>query len=210
MTEKIKFVKMLLNPVYENFLGSASFITDATGYVDQHVQYLPFGELFISQRNSTFDKKLYSILPQSGLPPCGKINTHVRRAWPKKAKIIMSPERVRCIEEFLGKWTMQKEKSKAMTCFLWMLHDVAPSALFAGCVCFYHRTSPCGIDICPLGKKNTYDESKLSVHTTIKKKPQDTTPMQPFFLISILFLKTFTLPSQAHKWLIINQLFFHK
>jgi hypothetical protein len=63
-------------------LGSASFVTDATGYVDQHtmcrsifygvlqasmcstntnkiqigIQYLPFGELFISQRNSTFFK----------------------------------------------------------------------------------------------------------------------------------------------------------
>ncbi len=38
-------------------LGSASFITDATGYAEQHIQYLPFGELFISQRNSTFDSR---------------------------------------------------------------------------------------------------------------------------------------------------------
>ncbi len=38
-------------------LGSASFITDATGYVDQHIQYLPFGELFIFQRNSQFDSR---------------------------------------------------------------------------------------------------------------------------------------------------------
>ncbi len=38
-------------------LGSASFVTDATGYAEQHIQYLPFGELFISQRNSTFDSR---------------------------------------------------------------------------------------------------------------------------------------------------------
>jgi len=31
--------------------------TDATGYVDQHIQYLPFGELFISQRNTSFDSR---------------------------------------------------------------------------------------------------------------------------------------------------------
>jgi RHS repeat-associated protein len=42
---------------HSDHLGSASFITDATGYVDQHIQYLPFGELFISQRNSTFDSR---------------------------------------------------------------------------------------------------------------------------------------------------------
>jgi RHS repeat-associated protein len=42
---------------HSDHLGSASFVTDATGYVDQHVQYLPFGELFISQRNSTFDSR---------------------------------------------------------------------------------------------------------------------------------------------------------
>jgi RHS repeat-associated protein len=68
---------------HSDHLGSASFITDATGYVDQHtmcrsifygvlqaslcstntnkiqigMQYLPFGELFISQRNSTFDSR---------------------------------------------------------------------------------------------------------------------------------------------------------
>jgi hypothetical protein len=43
---------------------------------------------------------------------------------------------------------------QGMVCSLWVLHDVAPSALFAGCEYFYHRTSPCGIDICPLGKMN--------------------------------------------------------
>jgi RHS repeat-associated protein len=42
---------------HPDHLGSSSFITDATGYVDQHIQYLPFGELFISQRNTTFDSR---------------------------------------------------------------------------------------------------------------------------------------------------------
>jgi RHS repeat-associated protein len=42
---------------HPDHLGSASFVTDATGYVDQHIQYLPFGELFISQRNNEFDTR---------------------------------------------------------------------------------------------------------------------------------------------------------
>jgi len=42
---------------HSDHLGSASFITDATGYVDQHIQYLPFGELFVSQRNTSFDSR---------------------------------------------------------------------------------------------------------------------------------------------------------
>ncbi len=49
--------EILLYFYHPDHLGSASFITDATGYVDQHIQYLPFGELFISQRNSTFDSR---------------------------------------------------------------------------------------------------------------------------------------------------------
>ncbi|MGD9493025.1 MAG: RHS repeat domain-containing protein [Bacteroidales bacterium] len=32
-------------------LGSSSFITDATGYATQHLQYLPFGETFVDQQN---------------------------------------------------------------------------------------------------------------------------------------------------------------
>ena len=35
-------------------MGSSSWITDASGSVNQHMQYLPFGEDFISQRNSTW------------------------------------------------------------------------------------------------------------------------------------------------------------
>jgi RHS repeat-associated protein len=37
--------------------GNSSFITDATGYAEQHIQYLPFGELFVSQRNTSFDSR---------------------------------------------------------------------------------------------------------------------------------------------------------
>jgi hypothetical protein len=32
-------------------------ITNTNGYADQHLQYLPFGELFISQRNTNFDSR---------------------------------------------------------------------------------------------------------------------------------------------------------
>jgi len=68
---------------HSDHLGSASFITDASGYAEQHplcrslfcsvlqnqrcstntnkirigIQYLPFGELFISQRNDGFDSR---------------------------------------------------------------------------------------------------------------------------------------------------------
>jgi len=33
-------------------LGSSSWITDASGTANQHLQYLPFGESFIDQRGS--------------------------------------------------------------------------------------------------------------------------------------------------------------
>ncbi|MFO8087200.1 MAG: RHS repeat-associated core domain-containing protein [Bacteroidales bacterium] len=35
---------------HPDHLGSSSFITDASGNAHQHLQYLPFGEDFISQR----------------------------------------------------------------------------------------------------------------------------------------------------------------
>lgn len=38
-------------------LGSSSVITNATGTGEEHIQYLPYGELFVSQRNSTFDSR---------------------------------------------------------------------------------------------------------------------------------------------------------
>ena len=37
---------------HSDHLGSASFVTNIDGYVMQHLQYLPYGELFVSQRNS--------------------------------------------------------------------------------------------------------------------------------------------------------------
>ena len=36
---------------HPDHLGSSSFITDATGYATQHLQYLPFGETFVDQQN---------------------------------------------------------------------------------------------------------------------------------------------------------------
>jgi RHS repeat-associated protein len=42
---------------HSDHLGSASFVTDREGAVCQHLQYLPFGELFVSQRNSEFDSR---------------------------------------------------------------------------------------------------------------------------------------------------------
>ena len=43
---------------HSDHLGSASFVTDRGGNVVQHLQYLPYGELFVSQRNSDdFDSR---------------------------------------------------------------------------------------------------------------------------------------------------------
>ena len=42
---------------HSDHLGSASFVTNAEGGVMQHLQYLPYGELFVSQRNSEFDSR---------------------------------------------------------------------------------------------------------------------------------------------------------
>jgi RHS repeat-associated protein len=43
---------------HSDHLGSASFVTNAEGAVVQHLQYLPYGELFVSQRNSDeFDSR---------------------------------------------------------------------------------------------------------------------------------------------------------
>ncbi|KAF5029961.1 hypothetical protein DSECCO2_643110 [anaerobic digester metagenome] len=38
-------------------LGSSSFITDATGYATQHLQYLPFGETFVDQQTGAYDTR---------------------------------------------------------------------------------------------------------------------------------------------------------
>jgi RHS repeat-associated protein len=42
---------------HPDHLGSASFVTNTWGAVCQHLQYLPFGEIFVSQRNSEFDSR---------------------------------------------------------------------------------------------------------------------------------------------------------
>ncbi|MDI9576486.1 MAG: RHS repeat-associated core domain-containing protein, partial [Bacteroidota bacterium] len=43
---------------HSDHLGSASFVTNIGGYVVQHLQYLPYGELFVSQRNTEeFDSR---------------------------------------------------------------------------------------------------------------------------------------------------------
>ena len=43
---------------HSDHLGSASFVTNAEGAVMQHLQYFPYGELFVSQRNSDeFDSR---------------------------------------------------------------------------------------------------------------------------------------------------------
>jgi RHS repeat-associated protein len=43
---------------HSDHLGSASFVTDRGGDVVQHLQYLPYGELFVSQRNTEeFDSR---------------------------------------------------------------------------------------------------------------------------------------------------------
>ena len=41
-------------------LGSSSFITDATGYAVQHLQYLPFGETFVDQQNGYDSRYTFS------------------------------------------------------------------------------------------------------------------------------------------------------
>ena len=40
---------------HTDHLGSSSWITDASGNVNQHIQYLPFGEDFIYQRTTSWD-----------------------------------------------------------------------------------------------------------------------------------------------------------
>ncbi len=43
---------------HSDHLGSASFVTNAEGAVVQHLQYLPYGELFVSQLNTDeFDSR---------------------------------------------------------------------------------------------------------------------------------------------------------
>ena len=40
---------------HSDHLGSTSYVTDANGEVTQHVEYVPFGEVFIEERNNTWN-----------------------------------------------------------------------------------------------------------------------------------------------------------
>ena len=40
---------------HSDHLGSTSYVTDATGEVSLHVEYAPFGEVFIEERNNTWN-----------------------------------------------------------------------------------------------------------------------------------------------------------
>lgn len=40
---------------HSDHLGSTSYVTDANGEVSQHVEYVPFGEVFIEERNNTWN-----------------------------------------------------------------------------------------------------------------------------------------------------------
>lgn len=38
---------------YPDHLGSSSYITNLDGEVSQHIEYVPFGEVFLEERNNT-------------------------------------------------------------------------------------------------------------------------------------------------------------
>ena len=39
-------------------LGSTSLVTDAEGLITQHVAYIPYGEIFVEQRNGSWNTPL--------------------------------------------------------------------------------------------------------------------------------------------------------
>ena len=41
--------------IYPDHLGSSSYITNLDGEVSQHIEYVPFGEVFIEERNNTWN-----------------------------------------------------------------------------------------------------------------------------------------------------------
>ena len=49
----INFTQVKANTMASKHIGSSSFITDRTGIASQHLQYLPFGELFVEQQTLT-------------------------------------------------------------------------------------------------------------------------------------------------------------
>ena len=40
---------------HSDHLGSSSYITNLDGEVMQHIEYVPFGEVFIEERNNTWN-----------------------------------------------------------------------------------------------------------------------------------------------------------
>ena len=40
---------------HSDHLGSSSYITNLDGEVSQHIEYVPFGEVFIEERNNTWN-----------------------------------------------------------------------------------------------------------------------------------------------------------
>ena len=40
---------------HPDHLGSSSYITNLDGEVTQHIEYVPFGEVFIEERNNTWN-----------------------------------------------------------------------------------------------------------------------------------------------------------
>ena len=40
---------------HPDHLGSSSYITNLDGEVTQHIEYLPFGEVFVEERNKTWN-----------------------------------------------------------------------------------------------------------------------------------------------------------
>ncbi len=49
--------ELLMYFYHTDHLGSSSFISRTDGRANQHIQYLPYGELFVSQQNSQFDSR---------------------------------------------------------------------------------------------------------------------------------------------------------
>ncbi|MCQ2208223.1 MAG: hypothetical protein MJZ02_08410 [Paludibacteraceae bacterium] len=39
---------------HPDHLGSTSYVTDADGNIAQHIEYIPYGEIFVEERNAQF------------------------------------------------------------------------------------------------------------------------------------------------------------
>ena len=39
---------------HPDHLGSTSYVTDADGNIAQHIEYIPYGEVFVEERNNQF------------------------------------------------------------------------------------------------------------------------------------------------------------